>query len=69
MVSDEVVFKVFSFLKNFLVWETAKISQCCQQFPHEMKSRAVIKSWGPGIFPGYYECGRRLLLLGKKKEN
>ena len=69
MVSDEVVFKVVSFLKIFLVWETAKISQHYQQFPRKMKSRAVLKSRGPGIFPGYYECGRWLLLLEKKKEN
>ena len=27
--------------------------------------RAVTKTWGPGIFPGYYERGSRLLL----KEN
>ena len=25
--------------------------------------RVVIKSRGPGFFPGYYECGPRLLLL------
>ena len=30
--------------------------------------RAVIKSWGPGIFPGYYECGPRLLLLENRRK-
>ena len=28
--------------------------------------RVVIKSQGPGIFPGYYECSPRLLLLEKR---
>lgn len=49
--ADEVVFKVVSFLKNFLVWETAKISQRCQQFPRKMKSRAFLKSRRAGDFP------------------
>ena len=44
--ADEVVFKVVSFLKNFLVWETAKISQRYQQFPRKMKSRAFLKGRG-----------------------
>ena len=30
-------------------------------------SRAVIKSWGPGIFPGYYECGPWLLSLKNRR--
>ena len=30
--------------------------------------RAVIKSWGPGISPGYYECGPRLLLLENRRK-
>ena len=29
-------------------------------------TRAVIKSWGPGISPGYYECCPRLLLMENK---
>ena len=68
MVSDEVVYKGVSLFLNFLVWETAKISQCYQQFPHEMKSRAILKSQGPGIFPGYYECDRQLLLLENRRK-
>ena len=28
----------------------------------------VIKSRGPGIFPGYYECGPRLLLLENRRK-
>ena len=30
--------------------------------------RAVIKSRGPGISPGYYECGPRLLLLENRRK-
>ena len=30
--------------------------------------KAVIKSRGPGISPGYYECGPRLLLLGNRRK-
>ena len=30
--------------------------------------RAVIKSWGPGFSPGYYECGPRLLLLENRRK-
>ena len=30
--------------------------------------RAVIKSWGPGISPGYYECGPGLLLLENRRK-
>ena len=30
--------------------------------------RAVIKSQGPGISPGYYECGRGLLLMENKRK-
>ena len=30
-------------------------------------SRAVIKSWGLGIFPGYYECGHWLLSLKNRR--
>ena len=30
--------------------------------------RAVIKSQGPGIFPGYYECGPWLLSLEKGRK-
>ena len=33
-----------------------------------MKSRVVLKSPGPGIFPGYNECDRWLLLLEKKRK-
>ena len=29
--------------------------------------RTVIKSRGPGIFPGYYACGPRLLLLENRR--
>ena len=29
---------------------------------------AVIKSRGPGISPGYYECGPRLLLLENRRK-
>ena len=32
------------------------------------KLSAVIKSWGLGISPGYYECGPRLLLLGNRRK-
>ena len=31
-------------------------------------SRAVIKSRMPAIFPGYYECGPRLLLLENRRK-
>ena len=31
-------------------------------------SRAVIKSWGLGIFPGYYECGCWLLSLENRRK-
>jgi len=31
-------------------------------------SRVVIKSRGPGIFPGYYECGPWLLLLENRRK-
>ena len=30
--------------------------------------RVVIKSRGPGIFPGYYESGPRLLLLENRRK-
>ena len=30
--------------------------------------RAVIKSRGPGVSPGYYECGPRLLLLENRRK-
>ena len=30
--------------------------------------RAVIKSWGPGISPVYYECGPWLLSLEKGRK-
>ena len=30
--------------------------------------RAVIKSQGPGISPGYYECGPGLLLMENKRK-
>ena len=30
--------------------------------------RVVIKSRGPGIFPGYYESGPRLLLLESRRK-
>ena len=30
--------------------------------------RVVIKSRGPGIFPGYYESGLRLLLLENRRK-
>ena len=33
-----------------------------------VKSRAVIKSWGPGISPGHYECNPRLLLLENRRK-
>ena len=29
--------------------------------------RAVIKGWGPGISPSYYECGPLLLLENRRK--
>ena len=32
------------------------------------KRRVVIKSRGPGIFPGYYESGPRLLLLENRRK-
>ena len=31
-------------------------------------SRAVFKSWGPGISPGYYECGPWLLSLENRRK-
>ena len=31
-------------------------------------TRVVIKSRGPGIFPGYYECGPWLLLLENRRK-
>ena len=31
-------------------------------------SRAVIKSQGVGISPGYYDCGLRLLLMENKRK-
>ena len=31
-----------------------------------MENRAVIKSQGLGISPGYYECGPRLFLMENK---
>ena len=31
--------------------------------------RAVIKSRGPGISPGYYECGPRLRLLENRRKS
>ena len=34
----------------------------------EQKNRAVIKSRGPGISPGYNECGPRLLLLENRRK-
>ena len=30
--------------------------------------RIVIKSWGRGIFPGYYKCGPRLLSLENRRK-
>ena len=33
-----------------------------------MWSRAVIKSWGLGIFPGFYEHGPRLLSLENRRK-
>ena len=30
--------------------------------------RAVIKSWGPGIIPNYYECGLRLISLENRRK-
>ena len=34
----------------------------------EVAIRVIIKSPGPGIFPGYYECGPRLLLLENRRK-
>ena len=39
---------------------TVKLKYTCNTF-----SRAVIKRWGPGISPGYYECFPQLI----SKEN
>ena len=33
-----------------------------------MYLRAVIKNRGPGISPGYYECGPRLLSLENRRK-
>ena len=33
-----------------------------------VRNRVVIKSRGPGIFPGYYESGPRLLLLENRRK-
>ena len=30
--------------------------------------RVVIKRRGPGIFPGYYQCGPQLLLLENRRK-
>ena len=32
-------------------------------------NRAVIKSWGPGIFPGYYECGPQPLSFENRRKS
>ena len=31
-------------------------------------NRAVIKSWGPGISPGYYECGPQQLSFENRRK-
>ena len=39
----------------------------CNIIKPDLIIRAVIKSWGPGIFPGYYGCGPQLLLLENRR--
>ena len=36
------------------------------KYDFQCSGRAVIKSRGPGISPGYYECGPRLFLMENK---
>ena len=45
-----------------LKWDLQKITQKrCYSTLQSISVRAVIKTWGPGISPGYYEYGPQLL--------
>ena len=55
-------FDFISAICCFLIERKYGSPMCCSTY------RAVIKSRGAGISPGYYECGCRLLLMENKRK-
>ena len=54
-------------LKNLSPWKGVQ-NEISLNLCSLLHTRVVIKSWGPGIFPGYWESGPQLLLLKNRRK-